>query len=337
MVCRQEIKKNQSGFQSNCQNSFDSGFTLLEVIIVLVIMATLSILSSQSIQQSIRAKVKLQGQIDDVSQMRDSLKVMERDINLAFHYTDMETELKELTKKKRLLLSQQNKNSTTTTQPGASGDITTDTTQTTLQGPPPYNPNDPNDPLNKKPLNRVDPTTDFIGKENEIYFATLNSSQLNEDIAQADFIKVAYLLQSCKKPGDKTESSSCLIRRSSNVVEGDLTKGGDDVVLLENVSEFKLRYFGKGKQDWVNSWSSKENDGATKGKFPEAVEISLSIEKPAAKGETKKKSISMQIVVPIRFPNNTYQDNLNNPANNQNGQPGQQIPQKSNNLFSPGR
>lgn len=313
MVCQLETKNKQQGF------------TLLEIIIVLVIMATLTILSSQSIQQAIRAKVKLQGQIDDVSQMRDSLKVMERDINLSFHYTDMETELRDLTKKKRLLLSQQNRNTTTTVP--ASG---ASSGQTTQQGPPPYNPNDPNDPLNKKPLNRIDPTTDFIGKENEIYFATLNSSQLNEDIAQADFIKVAYLLQSCKKPGDKTIASTCLIRRSSNIVEGDLTKGGDDVVLLENISEFKLRYFGKGKQDWVNAWSSKENDGATKGKFPEAVEISLSIEKPAAKGELKKKSISMQIVVPIRFPNNTYQDNLNNPANSQ-----QQ--QRSNNPFPPGR
>lgn len=195
--------------------------------------------------------------------MRDSLKVMERDINLSFHYTDMETELRDLTKKKHLFLSQQNRNTTTTVP--ASG---ASSGQTTQQGPPPDPPNDPNDPLNKKPLNRIDPTTDFIGKENEIYFATLNSSQLNEDIAQADFIKVAYLTyRSAKKPGDKTIASTCLIRRSSNIVEGDLTKGGDDVVLLENISEFKLRYFGKGKQDWVNAGAVKKTMAPPKGNF----------------------------------------------------------------------
>ena len=72
------------------------GFTLIEVMIVLVIMATLSILSSQSIQQAIKNKIKLQTQVEDMSQVRDALKVIERDVNLAFHYTDLETELKDV-------------------------------------------------------------------------------------------------------------------------------------------------------------------------------------------------------------------------------------------------
>ncbi|PIS09725.1 MAG: general secretion pathway protein GspJ [Bdellovibrio sp. CG10_big_fil_rev_8_21_14_0_10_47_8] len=276
------------------------GLTLLEVMIVLVIMATLTVLSSQSIQQAIKAKGKLQTQIEEVSQVRDSLKVIERDLNLAFHYSDLETELKELTKKKRIELSK------TKTSTGKSASSTT-----TLNPAGAYNPNDPNDPLNKKSENRVDPTTQFIGKENSLYFPTLSSSRLHEDNQQADFVKVGYLLKSCRKPGQKAQSQ-CLIRVSGNIIEGDLTKGGQGVVLLENVSEFKLRYFGKGKQDWSTTWDTTQSDSITKNRFPDAVEISLTVEKEVKGAKSKK--LSMQIVVPIRFPNNDYQDSLNQQA-----------------------
>jgi hypothetical protein len=164
-----------------------------------------------------------------------------------------------------------------------------------------------------------------VGHENEMFFATLNSSRLNEGNQQADFVKVGYLLQPCHKPGESGTSGNCLVRKSSRVVEGDITKQDEGVALLTDVTEFKLRYFGKGKQDWVNDWDTAQGDGVTKGRFPQAVEISLTVEK--GEGD-KKKKISMQIVAQIRFPNNTAQDNANaqaqeqlNGGNPQNGQP----------------
>ncbi len=294
------------------------GFTLLEVMIVLVILATLTILSSQSIQQAIKNKIKIQDQVDSISQVRDSLKVMERDINLAFHFSDFEMEMKDLVKKKRLELCKSG-GSTTTNPNNTSTTIPTSTTlQTGIK--PGCDPNDPNDPLAKKSEYRVDPTTHFVGKDNELYFPTLNASRLSEGIAQADFIKVAYLIQSCRKPGQESGGSkNCLVRRSSTVVEGDITKGGENVVLLEDVSEFKLRYFGKGKQDWNSEWDTMKGDAIAKNRFPDAVEISLTVEK--GEGE-KKKKYSMQIVAPLRFPNNTYQDSKNAAAKSQAGAPG---------------
>lgn len=292
------------------------GFTLLEVMIVVSIMGTLTVLSSQAIQQAIKNKVKLQSQIDDMSEVRDALKVIERDLNLAFHYSDLELELKELIKKKKQELC---KGSTTTTNQSTTASTAAPTsTTTTLAGAvkPGCEAEDPMSPANKKPEHRADPVTHFVGKEDELYFATLNSSRLSEGTLQADFLKVAYLLQSCKKPGaDSQPGKSCLVRRSSAVVEGDITKGGEIVVLLEDVTEFKLRYYGKGKQDWVSEWDSINGDATAKNRFPDAVEISLKTEKGNDKDRSaKKKKISMQLLVPIRFPNNTYQDSLNNAA-----------------------
>jgi prepilin-type N-terminal cleavage/methylation domain-containing protein len=280
-----------------------NGFTLLEVLIVLTIMSVLTLLSTQNIQQAIKAKLKLQVQIDDFSQVRDSLKVIERDINLAFHYTDLELEMRELLKKKRQELCKPAAGASQPPPPAPGS-----------PAPPPmpcYNAQDPTDPLNATTENRSDPVTHFIGKDNEIYFATQNASRLSEGIKQADFVKVAYLLQTCRKPGGDGSGASknCLVRRTASVVEGDITKGGENIVLLEDVSEFKLRYFGKGKQDWVSDWNSKQGDSVTKNRFPDSVEINLTIGR-GKEGETKKK-ISMQMVVPIRFPNNQAQDRQN--------------------------
>lgn len=254
--------------EEECLRS-NQGFTLIEVLIVVAILATLTLLSGQSIQQALRSKVKIQAQIDEVSQVRDALKIIERDINLAYHYRDFETEMNKLVQAK-------------------GGGPTT----TTLPGTPPIPP-DPNDPFNKPKPNRVDPTTNFVGKSDSLYFITMNTSRISSENVQADFVKVGYYLENCRKPGSDAPSTQCLIRRESILAEGDVTKGGNPVVLLNGIKEFALRYLGEGKQDWVEDWSTVQNDGATKNRFPEAVEISLSIEK-----------ISMQIVVPIRFPNN---------------------------------
>lgn len=268
------------------------GFTMIEVMITLAILSTLTILTAQSITQAIKAKAKIQDQIDDVSRMRDALRLVERDINLAYHYRDIEKELEQILKKK---------NQPNASQPGAI----------------PPNPAFPNSNTDtRREVPRRDPETHFIGNGESINFVTMNNARTVRNTAQADFIEIGYTVKDCKSLREDGESSKCLWRRSSPFVDLDVTKGGDEIVLLENVSEFKLRYMGKGKQDWVSDWrSDAQGDGATKGKFPQAVEVSMTVEKKV-KGRSKK--YSMQLVVPIHFPNN--------PEEGANAQQQQQVP-----------
>lgn len=256
------------------------GFTMIEMMITIAILATLTLLTSQSISQAIKAKIKLQDQIDDVSRLRDAVRLVERDINLAYHYRDIEKELEQILKKKN----------STQTQPGQPGT------------PPTPIPNDPNDPANRREVPRRDPETHFVGAGDSLNFVTMNNARTVRNSQQADFIEIGYSLKDCKNLRDDKGSSKCLWRRSTPYVDLDVTKGGDEIVLLENVSEFKLRYMGKGKQDWVTDWRTDAGgDGATKGKFPQAVEVSLTIEK---KVKAKSKKYSVQVIVPVHFPNN---------------------------------
>lgn len=271
-----------------------SGMTLLELVIALTILATVMIFTTTSIQQAITSKAKIQSQLDDMSRVRDALKVIERDVNLAFHHRDLETEYREKLKKKVQSGPQQPQVPLNPFAPP----------------PPPPNPNNPQSRFDfrdgdeaERRRNRIDPTTHFIGSDDEMYFPTLNSARVAESSRQSDAIKVGYFIESCSRPGKKGDSIStrCLFRKSSPVVEPDFTKGGEPIALIEYVEEFKLRYKGPGKQDWVSEWKSTGGDGNTKNKFPSLVEVSLTTNRGT---QTQPKKVEMQMVIPLRFPNN---------------------------------
>ncbi len=246
-------------------------FTLLEVILAITILATMALVTTQALTRALKARTKIQAEVDDVSGLRDSLRMIRSDINLAFHHRDFEKELQDIATKSA---------SPTTTAPGAVDGA---------QGPP-------------RQTRRYDPTTDFVGDETTVNFVTLNSGRLSSAVVQADFIEVGYSLKSCNNL-TTNKSSSCLYRRVQNIIDEDVKAGGNEIVMLENVSEFKLRYIGETKQDWVNEWNSSRSavDGGTRGRFPDSVEVSLAIEREF---EGKQKTYSMQLVVPVHFPNN---------------------------------
>lgn len=261
----------------------NSGFTLLELIIVLSILSFLTINIAINLRNAFRARTKIQSQLESMSRVRDALRIIERDLNLAFHYRDLEEEIRAAVKK--------------STQPQTIGGVPP-------PPPPPFGvpamttPTDPKEA--ERQQNRVNPVTHFIGKDTELYFPTLNSNRLEANLQQADFIKVGYFLKSCQPPG-REQGSECLFRKQSPYVEGDLEKGGEDVFLLADVTEFELRYFGRGKQDWSKDWNTKTGDANVKDAFPQAVEITLSTE---SEFEGNKRKVSMQIVAGIHFPNN---------------------------------
>src|SRR5437868_3795545 len=165
------------------------GFTLIEILITVSILGVMTVLATQSIQQAIKSKVKIQDQIDEVSRMRDALRLIEGDINLAFHYRDVEKEITDLVNKKPA--------------PASGAPVTPDLSQT--QAVPTPTPEAP----------RVDPTTQFVGSNEAVNFVTMNNARMVRNIKQADFLEVGYSVKSCKSlTGEGNQGSShCLWRR----------------------------------------------------------------------------------------------------------------------------
>ncbi len=201
-------------------------------------------------------------------------------------------------------------------------------TRTPNPSPPPAEPGSPATPGKSgnpyfKTENRIDPVTQFEAKEDQLHFVTLNAARLIKDSPQAEFGEVSYFVDSCVyRPDKKFEAGKCLFRRFSPIVDKDVTKGGSATQLIPDVTEFNLKYYSKIQKDWRKDWNSKEvgSDINTKGRYPEAIEVNLTVEPPMksaskTRSSTKKKKISIQMIIPIHFPNNKESDET--PSNTQ--------------------
>lgn len=275
------------------------GFSLMEIIIAITILATLSILIGTSTSRALKAKRKIQAEVNDVSALRDTIKIIRADINLAYHHYDFEKEIYDQAMKPDAAKA-----------PGAGGG----TGQP--QGQNPFDPQQ-NQTGPKRENKREDPRTEFMGETDKINFVTMNQARLLTGELTADFMEVGYFAKRCTSLSRKEESSTCLFRRSQKILDADVTEGGMETPILENVSEFTLKYLGEGKTEWKSDWKTKGGaDTTNNGQFPEAVEVNLAIETEL---DGKKRKYSMQTIVPLHFPNNPKQKSSAGGAANPNG------------------
>lgn len=273
------------------------GFTLIEVLVAVAILAGLSYYTAQSIQKAVQSKVKIQGDIERTSNLRGAMRIIERDINRAFNYRDPNIELYNKAGKERERRAQQPKDPA---QPGETETGTADPSNPDPAGGA-ANPTEPKEPFKPKPLVIL---THFEGDGESLHFTSLNHFRTQQDAKESNQMEVGYFLRSCRNRVDPSQSSQCLFRRTSPILDDDVTQSDQDeeIALLENVTRFELRYLGyQENADWQSSWSSKEApDDITKDHFPLAVEVTLE----TRKGGEKSKPTAMTIVAEIRNPNN---------------------------------
>ena len=264
-------------------SSPESGFTLIEILLAIAIMATLTTYTAQSIQSALQTSRKYKKRIDESSELRSVLHIMERDINLAFHYRDIYTEMNDELKDKK-----DNDNS-------EDGEST----------PPPPN------------------YTEFKGEKNSLHFTSLSNIRTALDSQESDQAEIGYYIKNCQPRGKKSSSSiPCLWRRLSPFLDEKVDEGGRAIVLLENVKALNLRYVGPLEEEseakWQERWMTKEGaDDKTRDKFPLAVEIELVVTRNVAGKDVEQK---LSTIAQIRFPNNPRKEEES--ENTENGEQG---------------
>jgi prepilin-type N-terminal cleavage/methylation domain-containing protein len=243
-----------------------AGFTLIEIMVALSILAVMTVLTAGAIQNAIRSRAKTTGLIARESAVRDALRVIERDVNCAFHYRDI--------------------------LPEAVGTGSTNPNQPPTPTPTP----DPSKPV-------VPQLTQFIGERDRLDFTALSHVRTSRDAVESDQEEVGYYIAPCRaRTRDKSVDTSCLWRRQATQIDDDVTKGGESSPLIEHVETFKLRYLGPDKEDWQETWKTdKSGDDKTKDKFPYAVEVTLKVHN---KTDPNGKPYQLVMVAEIRFPNN---------------------------------
>lgn len=265
------------------------GFTLLEILIAMAILAFITIFTAQSISTALKNRTKIQGEIDRVGTVRDALKVMESDINRAFHHLDINIKLYNGAAKERNRKIEEAKNSGTGAITQTSGAVTT--------GQNPYSAMEPMKLKEEKNL------TQFMGESERLDFTSLSNARISSEERTSDQAEIGYFLKECKSRKDRKKSSRCLFRRISTIVDDDVTTGGEETALLEHVVKLGFRYLGPtDPPDWGNLWKTNDSgDDRTKNVFPYAVEVTLEVNNTDDK---EAKPVRMTMVAAIRNPNN---------------------------------
>ena len=249
-----------------------SGFTMIEILITLVILAVLATYSAQTIRSSTQVKIKLQKQIDQQSALRNALNVMERDINLGFNYRDPNYEMQQLLKKKKA------ESATAAGQPLA--------------------------PEDEKAAAPPAIVTMFFGEPDKLSLTSLGNVRIAPDSQEGDQMKVTYSSKGCKPIVKSDKAQSCIFRRTYPVLDGNFSEGGEETAILEGVTKLSFRYFGEGKDDWVDTWKTSEGaDDVTRDQFPQAVEVTVET-------EAEGKKMKMITVAEIHFTNNKKKESV---------------------------
>ena len=250
------------------------GFTLIEVIVAISILAVMTLMTATAIRSAIQARAKATGLMQREALVRDALRVIERDVNSAFHYREISLDAPAA-----------GQPATAGTVPGAAAPVA------------PVAPAAPVDPNKKQQI------TAFMGENERMDFTALSHVRTSADAPESDQVEIGYYVAACKaRTRTGTVDTSCLWRRESNDIDDDPTKGGQAVALVEHVEQFKLRYLGPDKEEWQDSWKTYQGgDDTTKDRFPYAVEVTLKV---FDKTDPNAKPVSMTMTAEIRFPNN---------------------------------
>lgn len=263
------------------------GFTLIEIMVALLILSGLSLGMAFSVKSGLADRKKVQAQLSEESLVRDAMRLIVSDVAAAFHHRDYTVatynKVLELRKKKM-----------TGTQPGqVSGGAAT-----TAQP----------DPLaTATPLPVPTQLTAFVGSSEAMTFTVRNHVRRFLDAKESDQARISYYLKSCRGLNAKSPTSSCLVRLETTNPTNDFPLSPPDeddakgVILVRNVTEFKLRYIVLGQQDFVDSWDSTASSGAAKERFPDAVEISLALHD---KSDPLSRERRLSWLAPVRSSNN---------------------------------
>lgn len=293
------------------------GFTLLELLIALTLMAFVSFFTAQTMKSTMNSSKKIQKDIDVLSELKSAVNLFKADVSRAYNSRDLYIAIYNEAQREHIRRWQEAKNKPTTTQPNQPADPNDPTNPN--PNPQPTQPQTPQDQLNaqaqttppeyKPRVERV--LTYFIGEKNRINFASINGNSIRKGSNTSELVEVGYELKKCKRRGRDQKDTECLWRRLSYYLDGEILEGGQESVLIEDVTEFELKYLRKKDTEeieWRDNWPK---DGPeTENQLPLAVELKIQVSKPLDKEGENVKKVRTVAYIPIDFVNNENVQNI---------------------------
>lgn len=133
--------------------------------------------------------------------------------------------------------------------------------------------------------------TIFDGRKSEIIFTSLSHRTYYRGRRETDQTEISYFLQ--RK--DKSKFPS-LMKRESEIIDGNLFEGGAIYTLVDGVSSLEFQYWDEKANRWVQDWNS--DGGAYRDQFPRSVKVKMEVSRD---GQNK---LSAETQIKLTFPNN---------------------------------
>lgn len=237
---------------SRLQNN--SGMTLLEVLIAIVLLMIISAYTSRKVIDSQRLSVVLRDEGDFYNGVRLAMGVIDRDIALIY--------------------------SPTLANPGRVNSKVTDTNEIEL--------------LRSTELGRdtkywnssVDKSgiraSHFLGTDNSLQFIAASNIRVYKEARESELVKVTYELQDDKTAG--AEPGSKVLVKTTNV---DVFNDDDRVdssqeaklvrayPLLRGVKKLEFKYYNRAKENWESKWDNQSQD--FRDRYPDLVQVTVTV------------------------------------------------------------
>jgi prepilin-type N-terminal cleavage/methylation domain-containing protein len=294
------------------------GFTLLELIIAISLMAVLSITTTQILRSTTTKTKKITSGLEELNRLRSVLSIMRTDFLKAINHRDINIFLYNQAQKERVE-SYDKRLSAWIVKINKNESRTPPLTLATMT---PQDKTKAEKDLGKKPEPVPDRkeliVTQFIGDKEKVYFTTASGFRFRKENKISELMEIGYYIKSCKSRRYPEQEFDCLWRAVSYNLDGEVTEDLEGSVLLENVEEFVLEYLGysltEGEVEWLENWDSRNAQDARFGeKFPQGVRLKLKAEFIKSKDGKRKRSRSITGFFPIAFPNNQPFDQIKFP------------------------
>lgn len=250
------------------------GFTLIEVLISLAILAFISLSIYQGTTQTFRMRDVVIQEGDFYNGIRLSMGILERDLNLMF----TPKEYLPPPPKKRQPGGVNNGNFSGSSRTNNNADE-----EENLENDPDFQSSD----LAKTTEFWLAATNKagvklsrFTGEADKLSFVSASHQRLYKDRLECDFVKITYELRDEKNNDDAIENTKTLYKIIDTNVFTDEDKKKETVTaypLLPGIKKIGFRYYSKEKDEWDKNFDNSKEDVLKRGKYPELVEVTIEV------------------------------------------------------------
>ena len=285
----------------------ETGFTLIEVLISLFILVLIGVTTSKAVIDAAQLKEVLKDETEFSSEYRTSMGFIERDLNQIFNPRwFLSADL--------IPLDPYNPPPVTQTQTGATPPLTPEAINKFLKGYAFQSFEYWGAVLDNTGIR----PSRFKGDEKSMSFITASHTRIYQQKKESIYAKVKYeLIKQPPNPNLNDAQNAKLsglyaLMKTENTRAFELEEPKDanystEYLVLGNIKNFKISYYKAGEKSSVKNWDS---DGApvkaqdAKGKFPEAIEIELSLQ--ALNGRTLDSKVLFKLETPNDVLPKTY-------------------------------